>query len=98
MVRDKMSTLVMNFLATLGTEVGVVWYVFTNAYKVLLVNRAAVDTAICRMPDEEDHREPDRRFDLLPKSWCWVAKFFIVSSLALLSWVAVLLWFLMVVV
>jgi len=99
MVSDKMITLVMNFLATLGTEVGVVSDVFACGYKVLLVGRTAAQTAIENMkPPNEGQNDWDfeHRHDLLPESKSWFTKFSIVSSLALLSWAAALSWFLMI--
>jgi len=87
MARDKMNTLVMNFLATLGTEVGVVKDVIAYGYTVLIVEKSAAQRAIVNMAGPGCG-------DPLPDSRWWFTKFFIVSSLALLSWAASLGWFL----
>jgi len=83
MVSNNTNILAMNFLTTLGTEVGVAWVIFTHGYKVLRVNGAAATTATERL-NLQSH------YDLLPEAWRWVTRFFIVSILALLSWAAAL--------
>merc|ERR1719264_177203 len=86
--------LVVNFLATLGTEVGVVIDVFGYWREALRINRDAVDTAIRNYP--ETARNYKYREDLLPWSKWLFCQFATISSLALLSWLAALCWFMLI--
>lgn len=89
-------TLLMNFAATLGSEVGVLSDIVSFRNKALKVNLNDVNTAIQQYPVNPDSSDYQSRHELLPEAKRLFRKFAVVSSVALLSWLTALSGFVLI--